>query len=352
MTKFSAAVLGAGSWGTALAILLAGKGVDTILWSRNRDFSEKIKHAGENTKYLPGVSFPASLQLTHNLKEAIKDRESVIFAIPSHGLRKVAQEFTEIITGSPSIPLKAVISATKGIENETLLLMSQVMEEVLPPGLSKTIAVITGPSFAEEVAASVPTAVAVSARDIRLLPYLQEFFSTNTFRVYTNPDFAGVQLGGALKNVMAIAVGISDGMGFGTNTRAALITRGLAEMARLGIKMGANPLSFAGLAGLGDLVLTCTGDLSRNRQVGLRLGRGESLSSIISSMTMIAEGVKTAESAHDLSLKFGVEMPITKQVYRVLYKEMNPVEAVKELLSRPSSHELPDTANSSFSWSG
>lgn len=355
MNNPSAAILGAGSWGTALAILLSQKGIDVSLWARNRDFSEKIKNTRENTKYLPGFFFPESLKVSYELREVISGKEVIILAIPSHGLRKAAEDISRILydsrfqgehTGSP-LP-KAIISATKGIENETLLLMSQVLEEALPPGFSQRIAVITGPSFAKEVALSLPTAVAVSATNKKLLPYLQNLFFTDTFRVYTNPDIAGVQLGGALKNVMAIAAGISDGMGFGTNTRAALITRGLAEMARFGIKMGANPLTFAGLAGLGDLVLTCTGDLSRNRQVGLRLGQEESISSILSSMSMVAEGVKTAKSAHDLAIKHHVDMPITTQVYRVLYEALNPRDAVKELLSRPFSEELPDTPDSSF----
>jgi glycerol-3-phosphate dehydrogenase (NAD(P)+) len=348
MNNPSAAILGAGSWGTAIAILLSQKGIDVNLWARNRDFSEKIKNARENTKYLPGFPFPESLWVTHELREAVSGREAIILAIPSHGIRKVAEDISKIYSATPSLLPKAIILATKGIENETLFLMSQVMEETLPPGLSQRIAVITGPSFAKEVALSLPTAVAVSATNKKLLPYLQNLFFTDTFRVYSNPDMTGVQLGGALKNVMAIATGISDGMGFGTNTRAALITRGLAEMARLGIKMEANPLTFAGLAGLGDLVLTCTGDLSRNRQVGLRLGRGESISNILSSMSMVAEGVKTAKSAHDLAIKHHVDMPITTQVYRVIYEALNPQDAVKELLSRPFSKELPDTPNSSF----
>jgi glycerol-3-phosphate dehydrogenase (NAD(P)+) len=216
------------------------------------------------------------------------------------------------------------------------------MEEVLPSRLSGRLAALSGPSFAHEVASSMPTAVTIAASEHKLCTGLQDLFTTETFRVYTSLDLMGVQLGGALKNVIAIASGISDGMGFGTNTRAALITRGLAEMSRLGMRLGANPLTFAGLAGLGDLVLTCTGDLSRNRQVGLKLGQGQSIDSILKEMSMVAEGVKTTDSVYAMAEKYKVEMPITNQVYRVLYQGLDPKNAVNELLARPPREELGD----------
>jgi glycerol-3-phosphate dehydrogenase (NAD(P)+) len=337
-----AGVIGAGSWGTALAVLLANRGIDTTLWSRNPAFAEKIGLDRENSTYLPGFGFPDGLMVTSDVLSAVRDQDVLVFVVPSHGLRRVAETVSEALSGGRFQGPKAVVSATKGIENETLLTMTDVLEEVLPSGLAGKIAAISGPSFAREVAAGLPTAVTVAATDHRLCAAVQEFFSTDTFRVYTSLDPIGVQLGGALKNVIAIASGISDGMGFGTNTRAALITRGLAEIARLGMCFGANPLTFAGLAGLGDLVLTCTGDLSRNRQVGLKLGQGWSVEAIQREMNMVAEGIKTSRSAHALAEKHGVEMPIAAQVYSVLYEGRDPKDAVRELLARPLRQELGD----------
>ena len=334
----SVAVLGAGSWGTALALLLARKGVPTVMWGRNQKFIRELESARENKRYLPGASFPDSLEVTSSLEKAIRGRDVLLVVIPSHGFRKAIQQVAGLLD-EDHLPL-AVISAAKGIENSTLCSMTEILEQEMPPALSGRFAVLSGPSFAREVADSLPTAVSLAASDTGICMKLQELFSTDSFRVYSNLDVVGVQLGGALKNVMAIASGISDGMRFGTNTRAALITRGLAEMTRLGMKAGANPLTFAGLAGLGDLVLTCTGDLSRNRQVGLRLGAGETIDEILDSMTMVAEGVKTSKSVHQLAAKYGVEMPITEQVYRVIYKGLEPGEAVKELMMRPPRHEL------------
>ncbi len=332
------AVLGAGSWGTALALLLSRKGVPTIMWGRNTDFIKELNTRRENTRYLPHALFPHTLELTSDLAEAVRDRDVLLIVVPSHGFRKTVRQVATLLDEN-HLPA-AVISATKGIENSTLCSMTEVLEQEMPPALSGRFAVLSGPSFAREVADSLPTAVSLAATDTGICMKLQELFSTDSFRVYSNLDVVGVQLGGALKNVMAIASGISDGMKFGSNTRAALITRGLAEMTRLGLKIGANPLTFAGLAGLGDLVLTCTGDLSRNRQVGLRLGAGEGIDDILESMTMVAEGVKTSKSVHQLSRKYGVEMPITEQVYRVLYRGLEPGEAVKELMMRPPKHEL------------
>ena len=337
-------VLGAGSWGTALAVLLANKGIKTVLWARNQEFAKQIRESRENTLYLPGFELPAVLEITSDISKAVTDKEVILFVVPSHGLREVAKQVSialNDLSQSPNLPY-AVVSASKGIENRTLLTMTEIMEEVLPSRLSGRLAALSGPSFAQEVASSIPTAVTIAASEHKLCTGLQDLFTTETFRVYTSLDLMGVQLGGALKNVMAIASGISDGMGFGTNTRAALITRGLAEMSRLGMRLGANPLTFAGLAGLGDLVLTCTGGLSRNRQVGLKLGQGQSIDTILKEMSMVAEGVKTTSSVYAMAEKYKVEMPITNQVYRVLYKGLDPKDAVNELLTRPPGQELGD----------
>ncbi|MGQ9499427.1 MAG: NAD(P)H-dependent glycerol-3-phosphate dehydrogenase [Dissulfurimicrobium sp.] len=339
MKKFS--VIGAGSWGTALAIFLARKGFDVVLWARNADFAKSIARSRENFDYLPGVRFPDMLGVTADLSDALLDRDIVVFAVPSHGVRRVAEAASGVLGAAPALSLpKAIVSATKGIENETLLTMTGVLSETFQPALSSRLAVLSGPSFAKEVAVSIPTAITLACYDRHLCIELQRLFFAETFRVYTSQDVIGVELGGALKNVIAIAVGISDGMGFGANTRAALITRGLAEMTRLGVRLGANPLTFAGLAGLGDLVLTCTGDLSRNRQVGLKLGRGIPIAAILDDMKMVAEGIKSSRSAHILSEKYRIEMPITTQVYSVIYKGKDPRDAVRELLSRPLNEEL------------
>ncbi|MEF3168097.1 MAG: NAD(P)-dependent glycerol-3-phosphate dehydrogenase [Deltaproteobacteria bacterium] len=339
------AVIGAGSWGTALAILIAEKGLPVTLWARDPKTADTLASDRENRKYLPGAPFPEQIRVTSDLGEAVSGSGIIVIAVPSHGFRKVAEAMAPHLDPSfhATCP-KAVVSATKGIENDTLLFMTDVLAEVLSPRLSSRFAALSGPSFAKETVKSLPTAVTVAARDDAVCRLLQSHFSTKTFRVYTNRDLIGVQMAGALKNVLAIASGISDGMGFGHNTRAALITRGLAEMTRLGLALGANPLTFAGLAGLGDLVLTCTGDLSRNRTVGLRLGRGEHISDILAGMSMVAEGVMTSRSARDLAQKTGVDMPITEKVFEVLHRGKDPRDAVRELLARPHRQEYLDQA--------
>jgi glycerol-3-phosphate dehydrogenase (NAD(P)+) len=328
------AVIGAGSWGTALAKLLSDKGHQVMLWGHRPEHVAAIQTAGENRSYLPGFTLGGNLGVTADLRLAVTGKQVVVMVVPSHGYRQV---FVELV---PALRNDAVIvSATKGIENETLLTMTQVMNEVLA-GRRARLAVLSGPSFAREVAAGLPTAVTVASEDREAGSLLQQIFHTERFRVYASTDVVGLELGGALKNIVAIAAGICDGLGYGTNTRAALITRGLAEIARLGVKMGANPLTFAGLAGLGDLVLTCTGDLSRNRQVGLKLGQGKTLSEILAEMQMVAEGVKTTRSAWNLARREGVEMPILEQIYQVLYEDKPCREAVQALLMREQKEEL------------
>ena len=327
-------VIGAGSWGTALAKLLGDKGKRVTLWGHRQEQINKIARCQENKLYLPGVKL-GDITLTADLGEAVIGSYMVVMVVPSHVFREVFKLVAPLLKSGAYL-----LSATKGIENETLMTMTQVMEDVLPDNSGMHLGVLSGPSFAKEVADGIPTAVTVAARDKETALVFQEAFFTELFRVYTSFDITGLELGGPLKNIVAIAAGICDGLGYGTNTRAALITRGLAEITRIGVKMGANPLTFSGLAGLGDLVLTCTGDLSRNRQVGLMLGHGKKLHDILAEMNMVAEGVKTTKSAWRLSQKMGVDMPILEQIYQVLYEDKPCVEAVKTLLSRDQKEEL------------
>lgn len=322
-------VIGAGSWGTTLANLLAEKGFNVTLWVYEDDLIQPIITKRENPLYLPGVKLSENIAPTNSLKEVCQNKDLLISVSPSQVVRQLIQKARPYL--SPRVTL---VSATKGIENDTLLTMSKVLREVLTLKDGKRLAILSGPSFALEVSKEIPTAVTIASENQELAGELQCIFSTPYFRVYTNPDVIGVELGGALKNVIAIAAGISDGLGFGYNTRAALITRGLAEISRLALKMGAKPLTLSGLAGLGDLILTCTGELSRNRAVGIKLGKGIELNHILKDMRMVAEGVKTTKSAYDLSRKMKVEMPITEQVYYILYQDKNPKDAVTELMGR------------------
>jgi len=322
-------VIGAGSWGTTLADLLARKGFEVTLWAYEQDLVERMRKNRENDLYLPGFALAPGLAFTNDLGEVATGRQMLVLVPPSQVMRRVMQQAVEHIQ-----PGTLLVSAAKGIENDTLLPMSDVLQEVLPPAVAEGLVFLSGPSFAREVAAGMPTAVVAAAGREKAARQVQAAFSTEAFRVYTNEDVIGVELGGALKNVIALAAGVSDGLGFGYNTRAALITRGLAEMTRLGSAMGANPATFAGLAGMGDLVLTCTGDLSRNRTVGMELGRGRKLAEILGGMKMVAEGVKTTLSAYQLACKLGVEVPITEQTYRILYEEKDPRQAVADLMLR------------------
>ena len=322
-------VIGAGSWGTTLANLLAKKGFEVSLWAYENDLVQAIATARENPLYLPGVKLSEKIFPTNSLKEVCQHKDFLISVSPSQVVRQVIQEIHPYLS-----PQVKIVSATKGIENNTLFTMSKVLKEALAFNDGERLAVLSGPSFALEVGREVPTAVTIASENQELAGEVQHIFSTPYFRVYTNPDVVGVELGGALKNVIAIATGISDGLGFGCNTRAALITRGLAEMSRLALKMGASTLTLSGLAGLGDLVLTCTGELSRNRSVGVKLGEGIGLTQILRDMKMVAEGIKTTKSASDLSEKMNVEMPITEQTYNILYHDKDPKEAVIELMGR------------------
>ncbi len=319
------AVIGAGTWGTALANLLADKGQDVALWVYEKDLAEEIKKTRINTKYLPGLVLPQKLKVSTQMEDVLKDAGYVLNVVPTQHTRKVFSSAISYIHDDVLI-----ISASKGIEKGTLLTVSRILNELS----GHKAAVLSGPSFAQEVIEKLPTAVTIATEDEKVGQILQKIFNTDYFRVYTNTDVLGVELGGALKNVMAIAAGISDGLGLGNSARAALITRGLAEMSRLGAAMGAKENTFRGLSGLGDLVLTCTGALSRNHTVGFKLGRGEKLADILSNMSMVAEGITTSESAYQLSGRYNVEMPIVEQIYKVINESKNPLDAVRELMTR------------------
>jgi glycerol-3-phosphate dehydrogenase (NAD(P)+) len=327
------AVLGGGSWGTALANVLAQKGVGVVLWARREDVAREIVELGVNSRYLPGQALSPGLRASSDLGTALREAGCIVLAVPCQSLALFLRENRELFPCGAGF-----VCASKGVELETFRTMGQVVAQELA-GRAPRYAVLSGPSFATEVVAGQPTAVALGCADAELADRVQGLFSTETFRVYVNPDVTGVELGGAVKNIMAIASGISDGLGFGQNARAALITRGLAEMSRLGEAMGACPATFMGLSGMGDLVLTCTGDLSRNRRVGLAIGRGQTLEEVLGGMHNVAEGVKTTEAVHALGRKLDIELPITGQVHAVLFEGKNPAAAVRELMTRPLREE-------------
>jgi glycerol-3-phosphate dehydrogenase (NAD(P)+) len=322
------AVLGAGAWGTTLANMLAHKGTEVSLWVREPELVEEMRQAGENTWFLPGVGLHPGLAFDADMARVLSGADIVLLVVPSQFLRSVLSACKAHLQRRSRL-----VCASKGIELENLKTMSQVVHEEAGD-LSPCFAMLSGPSFAREVSQGLPTAVTLGCGDRERGQELQEALSTQTFRVYYSPDVNGVELGGALKNVIAIAAGITDGLGVGNNARASLITRGLAEMSRLGVAMGADQKTFMGLSGLGDLVLTCTGDLSRNRQVGMRIGRGEKLAEILGNTRTVAEGVKTADSVRRLADALGVEMPITGQVHQMLYEDKDPEAAVQELMGR------------------
>ena len=320
-------VLGAGSWGTTLADLLARKGHSVTLWAREPEVVASIIESSENTTFLPGVKLSENLAPTGSFEEALKGKKFVVSVIPSHVLRSAFEAATRFIADDAII-----ISATKGIEESTLLRPSGVIKDVL--GRKNPVVALSGPSFAKEVSRRLPAAVSAASESFEAARLAQDLFSTEYFRVYTNPDVTGVELGGALKNVIALASGASDGLGLGHNARAALITRGLAEMARLGARLGADPATFSGLSGLGDLVLTCTGPLSRNYTVGLEIGKGRPVTEVLKGMKTVAEGVKTSRAAKLLSVSNKVEMPIIEAVYGVLYEGKSAKETVYDLMTR------------------
>ncbi|HEX9530010.1 MAG TPA: NAD(P)H-dependent glycerol-3-phosphate dehydrogenase [Acidimicrobiales bacterium] len=325
------AVVGAGSWGTAVAAIAATR-APAVVWARRAELAREIGEHHANDSYLPGVRLPAALEATDSLEAALGGAGVVVMAVPSHGFRDI---FTR---ARPWLPVGApVLSLTKGIEQGTLKRMTQIVSELSP---TTPAGVLTGPNLAQEVTAGYPAASVVAFADAVVARDVQQLFSTGAFRVYTNPDVAGCEIAGALKNVMAIAAGIADGLGLGDNTKAALITRGLAELTRLGVALGGEPLTFSGLAGMGDLVATCTSRQSRNRHVGEQLGRGKSMDEIVEEMSMVAEGIKTSLVVVELASRVGVEMPIAEQVVAVLYDGKKPADVISSLMQRQAKPEL------------
>ena len=328
------AVVGAGSWGTAFATITAEKGVDTVLWARRSDLADEINAQHRNPDYLGEFELPPSLTASHDVQKAVEGADVVVMAVPSHAFREVfIQVHPHVADGVP------FVSLTKGIEQDTLQRMTEVMAD--EAGLAADrLAVVSGPNLAKEVMRRMPSASVVACADEATADVLQGLFMAPFFRVYTNPDVVGCELSGAMKNVIAIAAGIADGMGFGDNSRASLITRGLAEVARLGVKLGADPLTFAGLAGMGDLVATCISKLSRNRGVGEELGRGRKLDDIVGETRMVAEGVKTSKAVLALGKRQGVDLPLTEQVVKVLYEGVAPGDMVLSLMLRSAKPEM------------
>lgn len=336
----SVGVIGAGSWGTALVPALAVNCPQLRLWARRPELCRAIRDTRQNEDYLPGVMIPEHVDITADLEAAVRDTDALVLVVPSHTVRAIARQVAPYIKKGT-----IVVNCAKGVEEDTLQRMSEVLLEELPDCLP---AVLSGPNHAEEVGHRIPSATVVSAGTRVVAEAVQDLFMTPFFRVYTNPDFLGVELSGALKNVIALSAGISDGLGFGDNTKAALMTRGLTEIARLGMSMGADPLTFAGLAGIGDLVVTCTSKHSRNRSLGIELGRGRKLDEILAGMRMVAEGVRTTRAAQKLADRHGVEMPISQQAYEVLFNHKDPRRAVEDLMSRGRRHEMEEIVSSKY----
>ncbi len=337
------AVLGAGSWGTALAILLAKNGKEVTIWGREQNKIQAINENRENVQYLPGVTLPTGIEATTDLERALHHVRYVVLSVPSHTVREVCRNIKGMIA-----PGTIIVNTAKGIENESLKRLSEVIDEELAEKGAFT-SVLSGPSHAEEVGKGIPTTVVAGARVRKIAEEVQDLFMSPLFRVYTNPDLPGIELGGALKNVIALSTGIADGLGFGDNTKAALMTRGVAEIARLGTAAGANPLTFAGLTGIGDLIVTCTSMHSRNRRTGILLGKGTPLEQAVAEIGMVVEGVNASKAAIFLSEKYDVSMPICKETYEVLFHRKNPKEAVVDLMMRHKTHEVEEVASAGIS---
>lgn len=333
-------VLGSGSWGTALSMVLAENGHAVTIWGRDSEQVREINEEHTNSRYLPGIRLPNSIYATADLEEAFHGVEALLFVVPSHAMREVAKKVLPHLREGMTI-----IHATKGLEQGSLKRMSEVLREVLPPSFHRRIAVLSGPSHAEEVAAHLPTTIVSASETREVAEFVQDLFMNPRFRVYTNPDVIGVEIGGSLKNIIAIGAGLSDGLGFGDNAKAALMTRGLTEIGRLGVKMGANLYTFAGLTGIGDLIVTGTSRHSRNWRAGKMLGEGKKLQEVLEGMGMVVEGVKTTDAAYQLSLREGVTMPITHELYQVLFQGKDPKTAVEDLMGRGKTHEVEETAN-------
>jgi len=341
---YNIGVFGAGSWGTAIAILLAQKGFGVRLWARTSSAAAHMQEVRENVKYLPGVSFPQSLVVTSDLDIATRELAVAVIVTPSHGVRGLIKNLLPYISKDTYL-----VSAAKGLEVDSLLRMSQVIASELPFADDR-LAVLSGPNHAEEVSRGIPTTTVVAARRRETAEFLQDIFMAPIFRVYTNPDVVGVEIGGALKNIIALGAGISDGLNFGDNSKAALMTRGLAEITRLGVAMGARPQTFAGLSGLGDLVVTCTSMHSRNRRAGIAIGQGKTREEVVLNTGMVVEGIRTTKAAYYLARTYGVNMPIAEQMYKILYEGKSPREAVTDLMLRGKTHESEEVVNNDLTW--
>lgn len=330
-------VLGAGSWGTALAIVLAENGHDTLLWTHRQNQEDEINNQHTNKKYLPDTTLPANLVATANLAKAAQHATTIVVAVPTKAIREVCGNLAQLRQEKALF-----VHVSKGIEPDTLLRISELMRESLGTDLIEDIVVLSGPSHAEEVVLQHPTTVTAACENIAAAEKVQDMFMNGYLRVYTSEDVTGVEIGGALKNVIALAAGITDGLTYGDNAKAALITRGLAEITRLGVKMGGNPFTFAGLTGMGDLIVTCTSVHSRNWRAGNMLGKGLPLEEVLTQMGMVVEGIRTTKAAHQLAQKYDVAMPITAALYDVLFSDKTPKEAVDELMIRMKKPEIDE----------
>lgn len=327
-------VLGAGSWGTALALVVAKKGYNVSMWTLSEDQCQKVNSTRENVDYLPGVNIPKNIHITTGLKEAINDSSVIVLAVPSQAIRSVCKQIKPFVNKN-----QILVDVAKGLEKGTGLRLSQVCEKELP---ECKYVVLSGPSHAEEVSRDIPTTVVVASEDLTTAEKIQDIFMSPKFRVYTNPDVVGVELGGALKNIIAFGAGICDGLGYGDNAKAALMTRGIREISRLGVAMGAETSTFSGLSGIGDLIVTCTSMHSRNRRAGILIGQGKSLDETLKEVKMVVEGITATEVAYEVAKKLNIEMPITNAIYSVLHDGANPDEVVDELMMRNRTHEVEE----------
>lgn len=336
------AIIGAGSWGTTLAVLLADKEYDVSLWTHREETCKEILSKRRNTKYTKDLVMPDNITPFHKIDDhMISGSDIIVLAIPSHALRETVKKFYDVFK-SAADPVRCVLNVAKGFETGTNLRLSEVLEEVLPDPLKAKTCSLSGPNIAVEVARKLPSVSVVASKNAEILKFIQPVLSTDSFRIYTNNDVSGVEIGGAIKNIIAIASGISDGLGYGANSKASLITRGLYELSKFGTRLGANPLTFSGAAVMGDLIATCISKHSRNRGVGERLAHGEKIDQIMNSMYMVAEGVRTSKAVYEIAVKNGLDVPITECIYEIIYKSLSPEESVKKLMSRKFKPEIED----------
>ncbi len=336
------AVVGSGSWGTALAVMLGKNGHRVCLWSWFEEEAKNLAKNRENKEFLPGVKIPDNVECLWDLEKCINGAEIIISAVPSHAVRNMAKKMKAYVKKD-----QIIVNVAKGLEDDTLLRLSEVIEDEIQ---GVKVAVLSGPSHAEEVGKELPTTCVVAAKEREVAEKIQDVFMNPTFRVYTNPDIVGVELGGALKNIIALCAGVIDGLGFGDNTKAALMTRGIAEIARLGLAMGARIETFAGLSGIGDLIVTCTSQHSRNRKAGILIGQGKSVEETLKEVHMVVEGVHTSKAAYDIAKKYEVDMPIVNEAYEVLFNNKNPKEAVVDLMMRNKKHEIEEIVMENYEW--